>query len=120
MIRHNKEALICDLAETYHILNYRELSVELLATLSCGLRADSRIKMELNEQQCSTNTWLLAATVDYLALIRQSLVKGGKAPKLLTQQLCKSNDKVQAFSSVEAFEKERARLLKVGEQNGQC
>lgn len=116
MIKHNKEALICDLAETYHILNYRELPVELLATLSCGLRADSRIKMELNEQQCSINTWLLAATVDYLALIRQSLVKGGKAPKLLTQQLSKSNnDKVQAFNSVETFERERARLLKVGE-----
>lgn len=118
MIREDKEALICDLAETYHILNYQELSVELLATLSCGLRADSRIKMKLNEQKCSTDTWLLAATVDYLALIRHSLVKGGKAPKLLTQQLTQSNsDTVQVFSSAEAFERERARLLKVGEGN---
>lgn len=119
MIREDKDALICDLAQTYHILNYSELSVELLATLSCGLRADSRIKMKLNEQKCSTDTWLLAATVDYLALIRHALVKGGKAPKLLTQQLTQSdNDTVMSFSTGEMFERERARLLKVGEENG--
>ena len=43
MMAVNRDALICDLAETYGILDCQALPALLLATLSCGLRADSRI-----------------------------------------------------------------------------
>ena len=46
MIRFDEDALICDLAETYHIYDYRSLPVKLVATLSAGLRDDSRIKLK--------------------------------------------------------------------------
>jgi len=47
MIHTDEDALICDLAETYHIFNYRELPPSLAATLSVGLKDDSRIKKEV-------------------------------------------------------------------------
>ena len=116
MIKADEDSLICDLAETYHVLNYRELPTKLLATLSCGLRADSRIKMKMNEQPCSTEIWLQSAIVDYLALIRQSLVKGAKRPKLLTQMLTqKEQDKIMSYKSASDFEKARERLLQKGD-----
>lgn len=49
MIVTDEDSLICDLAETYHVFNYRELPVKLLATLSVGLRADSRIKLKISD-----------------------------------------------------------------------
>lgn len=43
MLATDRDALICDLAETYRVLDYRALPVELLATLAAGLRQDARI-----------------------------------------------------------------------------
>lgn len=43
MLAADRDALICDLAETYRVLDYRALPVELLATLAAGLRPDARI-----------------------------------------------------------------------------
>lgn len=43
MIRLDEDAVICDLAETYGVLNYRELPLQTVATLASGLHADARI-----------------------------------------------------------------------------
>lgn len=48
MMIDDKEAWICDLAETYQIFDYRALPAHTLAVLSSGLREDSRIKMRQN------------------------------------------------------------------------
>ena len=48
MMAVDRDAWICDLAETYRIFDYRALPVGLLATLSFGLREDSRIKQKMN------------------------------------------------------------------------
>lgn len=47
MINIDEDALMCDLAETYHIYNYRSLPCKMVATFSCGLRNSSRIKMKM-------------------------------------------------------------------------
>ena len=47
MLNLDKDALLCDLAETYHIYDYKSLPCKMVATFSCGLRADSRIKMKI-------------------------------------------------------------------------
>lgn len=44
MIAADEDALICDLAETYHILNYKALPLRLVATLAAGLPLYSRSK----------------------------------------------------------------------------
>lgn len=43
MIRANEDALICDFAETYGVLDYRAHGARLAGTLASGLRSDARI-----------------------------------------------------------------------------
>ena len=44
MLRTDRCALICDLAEVYNIYDYRSLPASRVATFAVGLRNDSRIK----------------------------------------------------------------------------
>ena len=78
MLATDREALICDLAETYGILDYRALPVPLLATLSSGLRETSRIKMRLSGMRVSPDTLLAAAAVDKLATLVWFKTKDGQ------------------------------------------
>lgn len=103
MIREDEQALICDLAEAYRILDYRSLPSRMAATLSCGLRADSRIKMKLNGNQVPYYVELLMGAVDRLTLLvyaqTKDAQKGTNKPKLLLDQLYK--EKTMSFSSGE-------------------
>lgn len=69
MLSADREALICDLAEVYGIFDHRALPVSLLATLSVGLRADSRIKRKISGIRLSRTEMLLAAAVDRLSYL---------------------------------------------------
>ena len=69
MIRTDRAALICDLAETYGVLDYRALPARLLATLAAGLRDDSRIRLKLSGRTVTREETLLAAAVDRLTSI---------------------------------------------------
>lgn len=51
MILTDEDALICDLAETYNVLDYRALPVRTTAALASGLRADARIFESLRKKQ---------------------------------------------------------------------
>ena len=111
MISTDREALVCDLAETYGILDYRALPVSLLATLAVGLRADSRIKMRLSGTKVRRLEMLLAAAVDRLSMLLWSKTEDGRnntnRPKSVLDALLgkdhNSND-IQAYDSTEAFE----------------
>ena len=70
MINFDEDALICDLAETYHIYDYRSLPVRLVATLSAGLRDDSRIKLSGSGFPVQQNTMLLGIIADRIESIR--------------------------------------------------
>ena len=56
MIKTDEDALICDLAETYQIYDYKSLPAYMVATFSVGLRENSRIKMKLSNQPITLNT----------------------------------------------------------------
>lgn len=47
MIEEGEDDLICDLAETYGIYNYKSLPVQLVAVFSYGLRENARIWKKL-------------------------------------------------------------------------
>lgn len=64
MIEFDEQALICDLAETYHILDYRSLPLMMVATLSAGLRENSRIKVKASEYKVPLDSVLLALIAD--------------------------------------------------------
>ena len=117
MINLDEDSLICDLAETYHILNYKELSPSLVATLSCGLSNDSRIKRKISDRRLTLEEALLAATVDKLSQLLWTKTKdaqrGRNRPKSLLDALEKPPEKVyKSFSSIEEFERKRAEILK--------
>lgn len=116
MIACDEQALICDLAEVYHIYNYREWPVSLIATLSVGLRADSRILMKLNKEIVSIDTILLTSVVDQLNIMIWQNTKDGREgrnkPKLLMPTIMASTTKnTEGYYTVDDFEAERKRLL---------
>ena len=89
MLAFDRNALICDLAETYHIYDYRALPVTTLAALACGLRADSRIKLKLSGIAEVSNEVLLIQIFDILQLMRYQwfATKKDAPPKLLSEML---------------------------------
>ena len=117
MISEDEDALICDLAETYHILDYRGLRPTLAAVLSFGLPETSRIKTRLSGNPARLDYLMQATGIDYLALLTwfktEDGRKGRHRPKSFVEALSgrKKNNETQSFSTVEAFEAARARIL---------
>lgn len=84
MLSVDRDALLCDLAETYHIYDLRELPVETLAALSFGLREDSRIKMKIAGVRYVPAELLLAGICDNISMLRYNLLasEGDQLPPL--------------------------------------
>lgn len=111
MIELDEDALICDLAETYHIFDYRSLPVQLVATLSSGLRDDSRIMLRAAGSTVSMETIILASIADNLSLIRASFSKDAKKPPLFSEAIMGAKDKpVMGFKSASEFEAKLAQI----------
>lgn len=70
--------MICDLAETYHIYDYKAVPVQLLATLVSGLRDGSRVKTKLSGARAPMDILLLAAAVDRLSMLLWAQSKDGQ------------------------------------------
>ncbi|PCR98911.1 DUF5361 domain-containing protein [Lactococcus fujiensis] len=122
MMNFDEEALLCDLAETYHIYDFEQLSPQKIAVFSIGLRESSRIKMKMSGQSISFETTLLAGIADKLSVLIWSKTKdaqkGANKPKLILNELNKTNhsdDKEMVFNSGEEFDKYRAKLLNGGD-----
>jgi len=121
MISADRGALICDLAETYGIYDYRSLPVRTVATLSVGLREDSRIKMKLNGGRVDyDNKVLIGLVYDRLTDILAYLgaFKKNKpasiAYKLMNIEEGTAKDGIVAYSSAEAFERARKKIVEEG------
>ena len=118
MLDLDEDALVCDLAETYGIFDYESLPVQTVATLSIGLRGDSRIKLAAAGRKLGTTDALLATVADYLAMIFWTKTKDGQKgrnrPKSIREALENGNKKdneIVGFESVEEFEQAREALL---------
>ena len=123
MIATDKDALICDLAETYGIFDYRGLPVQTLAVLSAGLRDDSRIKLKIAGSQFSLETILMASIADSMNILvwqrSKEGIKGKNPPKSILAALTGmehiDNSDVEIYESPEAFEKRWSELTKGAE-----
>ena len=69
MVKTDEEALICDLAETYQIYDYRQLPATRVAVFARGLRDNSRIKMKLSGIEVDPQAMLLASIADGVNLL---------------------------------------------------
>lgn len=116
MIVSDNDALVCDMAETYRIYDYRALSPHQAAVLACGLRDDSRIKMKLQEQNVPLDTFLLAVIADRLALQLWAGSKDGQRhrnrPESIAEKLTQGQEeeKVKAYRTASDFDAEFKRL----------
>lgn len=121
MISLDEDALVCDLAETYHIYDYKQLPLNQVAVFAYGLRDDSRIKQMMSNQIVPLETTLLASIVDRLSLSLWLQTKDGQKgvnrPASIADQLIKrdksENDEKDylVFESGEDFENYRKALL---------
>ena len=118
MIAADKDAVICDLAETYHIYDYRALPVTLLATLCCGLRENSRIRMKLEELHPVPVEFMVARAADDIAAIRYALTakKGDETPEFYTDLILGKvkQKKASGFATVEDYERAKQEILSGG------
>lgn len=120
MMSADRDALICDFAETYGIFDIRALPVSTLATLAAGLRDDSRIKMRLSGAKVNRSEMLLAAAVDRLSLLVWMQTEDGRKnvnrPKSVLSAIFGDGNQesnVTAFESAEDFEAEWRRITGV-------
>lgn len=116
MINLDEDAVICDLAETYHVLDYRGLSPSLVAVLCSGLSENSRIKKKMAGRKLDTEELFLAALVDRVSLLIWSRTKdaerGINKPKSVLEMFERPTEpKYQGFDSIEEYERKRAELL---------
>lgn len=72
MIAANEDALVCDLAETYGVLNYRAHGAKLPAALAAGLRPGARIFQYLDANPVSVRGFDSGAAFD---AAREQLLK---------------------------------------------
>ena len=113
MINIDENALICDLAETYQIFDYRSLPVQLVATLSAGLRDNSRIKLRIADMPVDLETVILASIADNLALFRAGFSKDRQAKPFLSTEAIQSETKkpkIKGFRTAEEFEAALKRI----------
>lgn len=125
MISADEDALICDLAETYHIYDHRALPVSYVAALACGLDENSRIKRIISGQKLPVQTMLLAAIADRLGLLcwaqTSDACKGQNRPKSILDAMLAGAEKntgesdIETYSSAEEFIAQRNILAGKGE-----
>ena len=129
MLHKDRNALICDMAETYNIYSLESLPVETVAVLACGLRADSRIKQKLTGVNVAPDILLLAHAVDALRILVWQPTKDGRKnrnkPESIAEKLQgierqeRKKTAVTAFDTPEEFERARQAIIeKARARNG--
>lgn len=113
------------MAETYHILNYKEVPLKTLTILVKGLRADSRLMMAMTKTTVDMNTYLQAGILDRLSFLAWAKTKDGQKnqnrPESVVDALTNSEKPKKSYgaSTGEEYEKLRKEMIKkVRENNG--
>ena len=110
MLGIGEDELICDLAETYNVYEYRELPPFLVATLAVGLRDNSRIKMKIAGQSLTMEQTLLCFAVDLLQYNLWKKTKDGSKNRNRPESILKKmttkapKEELERFSTGEDFE----------------
>lgn len=120
MLERSEDALICDLAETYHIYDMRSFKASYIAILAAGLREDSRVMMLFSGNKIRPSLLLQAASLDKLALLWWAETKDGQKnrnrPESVVESLTKENKQPEepaiVFESAEEFNRAREEMLK--------
>lgn len=119
--------MICDLAETYHILNYQELSPDLVSTLVLGLHDNSRVKTHISNTKLTFEQTMLVKIFDCLEYLcwtkTEAAQKNRNRPVPLLEKLLnppKEKEELMSFSTPEEYEeymKNKREELNNGKRN---
>lgn len=112
MINECEDKLICDFAETYHVLNYRELPLQLVVTLLFGLRENSRVKMHISNTKLTIEqiiSSIMADSLQFLAWTKTKEAQKGRYDKksilkILNGDYETENEELAVFETIEEFE----------------
>ena len=128
MVAEDKDALICDFAEYYHIYDFESMKPSRAAIYAWGLPDDSRIKRAMNNQPVTTDLLLKAAMVDRLSLLvwskTQDAEKGKNQPQSIVAQLLKDDKETKqeltSYATISDYEKARQEMIQriKDKQNG--
>ena len=117
MLAVDEDALTCDMAETYHVLDIWELPVEKLAVLASGLGDDSRIKTKIRGGTDLPPNMIQAYFADTITTVIYSLGKNKTTrPASLTEMMYPNTKKkekgIVKFASGADFMKAREAILR--------
>lgn len=112
--------MICDLAETYHVLDYKGLSPYKVAVLCFGLRDNSRVKMKMSGAKLTVEQMLMAIMADSLQFLSWTKTKDAQHGrykqksilKTLMGEYDKQKDDLISFSSIEEYEEHMKQFIK--------
>lgn len=115
----DRDALACDLAETYNIYDMEALPVETLAVFCAGLRDDSRIRMKMAGQVLTPEQIVSISMLDRLNMLiwmqTEDAKKKRNRPKSMLEAIINKDKKtVDAFRSGKDFEAARMEIIKNG------
>lgn len=118
MLQKNEDAVVCDFAETYGVLDLYGLPCETAATLAAGLRENSRIRMELTGARVTPELYIAAICADALNWLRWAQSTDARhnrnRPKSIAAALSEEKKKetdVESFATAEDFMAARAAFL---------
>ena len=117
MIHADENALICDLAETYHIYDYKQLRPTQVAVFASGLSENSRIKRKMSGQRFDIDTLLLACIADSVRTLVWFQTQDGRnntnRPASILEYLTgtKADEDAEAYDTIEAYEAARKKLM---------
>lgn len=116
MIAMDENALICDLAETYQIYDYKRVPGRLLGILAAGLGENTRIGKKINGVKGTVTEVLLAQILDGVRFLCWAQTEDGRKgkhrPKSVASEFFVSEDKNKAKTmSIDDFEKIRHKIV---------
>lgn len=113
-----KSDLICDLAETYGIHDYRKVPVHMLGTFAAGLGHDSRIGMKRRGVKAHADVFILAQLYELIFTIAWRLAgKDEELPELPIDEFIiggreKAKKELKGYTSANDFKEARKKILK--------
>ena len=119
MIEEGEDDLICDLAETYGIFNYKSLPVQLVAVFSYGLREDARIWKKLTEVR-NVDREIMVSILDNLNWLVWAQTEDGahnrNRPESLYKKMFGKDSEgasdIESYSSPEEYKQAWERIRK--------
>lgn len=121
MLAVDRDALICDMAETYRIYDIYAFRPKQVAVFASGLGPDSRIRLKLAGISPRSTQELLAHIADNLAILRYRFTaqSGDDLPTLFTDLIQDNQPEksgaVESYQDGNAFSEAWKRLTKGGE-----